>query len=75
MDYLQKIRTASLKVAAMLQNVGQDIGLAASASTEKVPSEAFVQRFQSETIIFRNKHTLKRTCRQFSCLLTSFCSL
>ena len=52
MDYFNKVKNASLKVAAqgmsLIQNVGQDMGLSVTASADKRPSDDFVQRFQSK---------------------------
>jgi hypothetical protein len=51
MDYFLKVKNASLKVASqginLIQTVGQDMGLSATAAAEKTPVDEFTQRFQS----------------------------
>ena len=58
MDYLLKVKNASLKVAAqgisLIQNVGQDIGLSVTTTADKGPVDDFIQRFQSMYLVFHN---------------------
>ena len=54
MDYLLKVKNASLKVASqgisLIQNVGQDMGLAPPSANDKKapPVDDFTMRFRSE---------------------------
>jgi hypothetical protein len=56
MDYFNKVKNASLKVAAqgmtMIQNVSQDMGLSATSADNKRPVDDFAQRFQSKHFWF-----------------------